>query len=162
MRQLTVPAVGLFATALSYDRHSLLDWGGSGRPIILLAGGGDTDHVFDGFAPKLRSLTHLHVYAITRRGFGASGYKATDDPADRLGEDVLSVIESLKLERPILAGHSIAGAEMSWIASNHPDRVAGLSILRPDTHTPSTTATEQVLSTWKVNTAPPPAIYPAT
>lgn len=107
----------------------VLDWGGDGKPIVLLAGGGDTAHVFDDFAPKLQSLTHHHVYAITRRGFGASGYQATNDPADRLGEDVLAVIGSLKLNRPILAGHSIAGAEMSWMANNHPDRVAGLIYL---------------------------------
>ena len=31
----------------------VLDWGGAGRPIILLAGGGNTAHVFDEFAPKL-------------------------------------------------------------------------------------------------------------
>ena len=104
----------------------VLDWGGRGRPIVLLAGGGDTAHVFDDFAPKLQSFTRHHVYAITRRGFGASGYEATNDPADRLGEDVVAVIESLKMKRPILAGHSIAGAEMSWIANNHPERVAGL------------------------------------
>lgn len=107
----------------------VLDWGGSGKPIVLLAGWGSTAHVFDDFAPKLRSLTHLHVYAITRRGFGASGYKPTSDPADRLGEDVLAVIDSLKLKKPILAGHSLAGAEMSWIASSHPDRIAGLIYL---------------------------------
>jgi len=107
----------------------VLDWGGRGKPIVLLAGGGDTAHVFDDFAPKLQSFTHHHVYAITRRGFGASGYKTTNDPADRLGEDVLAVIESLTLKRPIVAGHSFAGAEMSWIANNHPERVAGLIYL---------------------------------
>lgn len=107
----------------------VLDWGGRGKPVVLLAGGGDTAHVFDDFAPKLRSFTHRHVYAITRRGFGASGYEATDDPANRLGEDVLAVIESLRLKRPILAGHSMAGAEMSWVANNHPGLVAGLIYL---------------------------------
>ena len=118
-----------FVTVDKDVKLEVLDWGGSGTPIVLLAGGGDTAHVFDDFAPKLQSVTHLHVYAITRRGFGASSYEATNDPADRLGEDVLSVIESLKLDRPILAGHSIAGAEMSWIANNHADRVAGLVYL---------------------------------
>jgi pimeloyl-ACP methyl ester carboxylesterase len=107
----------------------VLDWGGRGEPIVLLAGGGDTAHVFDNFAPKLQSVTHHHVYAITRRGFGASGYKTTNDPADRLGEDLLAVIDALHLKRPILAGHSFAGAEMSWIANNHPERVAGLIYL---------------------------------
>ena len=30
-------------------RLEVLDWGGSGRPLVLLAGGGDTAHVFDDF-----------------------------------------------------------------------------------------------------------------
>ncbi len=105
----------------------MLDWGGAGRPIVLLAGGGNTAHVFDDFAPKFTA--HYHVYAITRRGFGASSYSATDNPADRLGDDVLAVIDSLKLNRPILVGHSIAGAELSSVANSHPDRLAGLVYL---------------------------------
>jgi non-heme chloroperoxidase len=108
-------------------RLEVLDWGGSGRPIVLLAGGGNTAHVFDDFAPKLTA--HYHVYGITRRGFGASDYSATDNAADRLGDDVLAVVDSLKLNRPILVGHSIAGEELSSVASRHPDRVAGLIYL---------------------------------
>jgi non-heme chloroperoxidase len=118
-----------FVTVEDGVKLEVLDWGGRGKPIILLAGGGDTAHVFDDFAPKLRSFTHHHVYAITRRGFGASGYEATSDPADRLGEDVFAVMEALKLKRAVLAGHSIAGAEMSWIANQHPECVAGLIYL---------------------------------
>ena len=34
-------------------RLEVLDWGGSGRPVVLLAGLGFTAHVFDGFAEKL-------------------------------------------------------------------------------------------------------------
>ncbi len=123
------PQVVRFVTVEDGVKLEVLDWGGPGEPLVLLAGGGDTAHVFDDFAPKLQSVTHRHVYAITRRGFGASGYEATNDPADRLGADVLAVIESLKLTKPILVGHSIAGAEMSWLANNHPDRVAGVVYL---------------------------------
>jgi pimeloyl-ACP methyl ester carboxylesterase len=105
----------------------VLEWGGPGRPIVLLAGGGSTAHVFDDFAPRL--ATSWHVYGITLRGFGASGYAATNDPADRLGDDVVAVIDALKIEKPILVGHSIGGAEMSSVASRHPGRIAGLVYL---------------------------------
>lgn len=108
-------------------RLEVLDWGGSGRPVILLAGGGNTAHVFDEFAPKLTAANH--VYGITRRGFGASGFSATEDPAERLRDDVLAVIDALKLNRPVLVGHSIAGAELSSLAILHPDRIAGLVYL---------------------------------
>src|SRR5688572_31769200 len=110
-------------------RLEVLDWGGSGRPVILLAGGGSTAHVYDDFAPKLTA--DFHVYGITRRGFGASGFAVSNDryPIDRLRDDVLAVIEALELTRPVLVGHSIAGAELSAVATLHPDRVAGLVYL---------------------------------
>jgi len=98
-------------------------WQARGPPA---GGGGNTAHVFDEFAPKL--ATNCHVYGITRRGFGASGFSGPVG-ADRLGEDVLAVIEELKLRRPVLVGHSIAGAELSSVGTRHPHRVAGLVYL---------------------------------
>jgi pimeloyl-ACP methyl ester carboxylesterase len=110
-------------------RLEVLDWGGSGRPVVLLAGGGNTAHVFDEFAPKLTARCHCNVYGITRRGFGASGFSASKNGVDRLRDDVLAVIDALKLNRPVLVGHSIAGAELSAVGTSHPDRIAGLVYL---------------------------------
>jgi non-heme chloroperoxidase len=105
----------------------VLDWGGRGRVLVLLAGLGDTAHIFDEFAPKLTASDH--VYGITRRGRGASSVpepNATNYTADRLGEDVLAVIDALHLNKPVVAGHSIAGEELSYIGSHHPEKLAGL------------------------------------
>jgi hypothetical protein len=87
-----------FVTVDDDVRLEVLDWGGSGRPLVLLAGGGNTAHVFDEFAPKLTA--NLHVYGITRRGFGASGFSASEPNLDRLGKDILEVLDALKLKRP--------------------------------------------------------------
>jgi pimeloyl-ACP methyl ester carboxylesterase len=57
---------------------------------------------------------------------GTSAPYSAGNPSDRLGDDVVAVIDALKLNRPVLLGHSIAGAELSSIANRHPDRVAGL------------------------------------
>jgi len=95
--------------------------------VILLAGGGDTAHVFDEFAPKLTA--HCRVYGITRRGFGTSTYWPLDNGGDRLGEDVLAVIRALRLNKPVLVGHSIAGAELSSVATLHPNSIAGVVYL---------------------------------
>ena len=108
-------------------RLEVLDWGGSGRPVVLLAGGGNTAHVFDEFAPTLAG--HYRVYGITRRGFGASGFAESPNPVDRLRDDILSALDVLGLDGPVLAGHSIAGAEMSAIADARPRRIAGLVYL---------------------------------
>jgi pimeloyl-ACP methyl ester carboxylesterase len=108
----------------------VLDWGGSGRPLVFLAGLGATAHDFDSFAPRFTGK--YHVYAITRRGFGASSKPLPDEnnySAGRLGDDVLAVIDTLKLDRPVLAGHSLAGEELSSVANRHPDRLAGIIYL---------------------------------
>jgi non-heme chloroperoxidase len=117
-------------TVQSDVKLEVLDWGGTGRPMVLLTGLQDNAHVFDKFAPK--PIGTYHVYGITRRGFGASSAPVPvkdNYAADRLGDDVLAVIDSLKLNKPILVGHSIAGEEMSSIGSRHPEKVAGLIYL---------------------------------
>ena len=40
-------------------RLEVLDWGGTGRPVVLLAGNGNTAHICDDFAPKLTNAYHV-------------------------------------------------------------------------------------------------------
>jgi pimeloyl-ACP methyl ester carboxylesterase len=120
----------LFAEVDKNVKLEVLDWGGTGRPLILLGGLGSTADVFGSFAPKLAGA--YHVYGITRRGFGDSSVpipEGANYSADRLGDDVLAVIDFLKLKRPVLVGHSIAGEELSSVGTRHPEKVAGLIYL---------------------------------
>jgi pimeloyl-ACP methyl ester carboxylesterase len=116
-----------FVTVAPDVRLEVLDWGGAGRPLVLLNGAGGTAHGFDDFAPKLTSLGH--VYGITRRGCGASSAPVSGYGADRLGDDVLAVMESFNIVRPVLVGESLGGEELSSVGSRYPDRVAGLVYL---------------------------------
>jgi pimeloyl-ACP methyl ester carboxylesterase len=119
-----------FITVDTNVKLEVLDWGGSGRPVVFLTGLGNNAHIFDFFAPKF--TPKYHVYGITRRGYGASSHPAPSGnnySADRLGDDILAILDSLRIVRPVLVGHSIAGEEMSSIGSRHPDRVAGLVYL---------------------------------
>src|SRR4051812_13939172 len=120
------PHVTRFVTVGKDLRLEVLDWGGSGRAVVLLAGGGDTAHVFDDFAPRL--TRDFHVYGITRRGFGQSGFVPASG-ADTYGDDVLAVVSALALTKPVLVGHSIGGQELSSVATRFPGRVAGLVYL---------------------------------
>jgi non-heme chloroperoxidase len=116
-----------FVTVDDNVKLEVLDWGGSGRPLVLLAGLGNTAHIFDDFAPKLTS--QYHVYGITRRGYGASSVPTSGYSADRLGDDVLAVLNALKLNRPVLVGHSIAGEELSSVGTRHREKIAGVIYL---------------------------------
>jgi non-heme chloroperoxidase len=119
-----------FVTVDKGVKLEVLDWGGSGKPLVFLAGLGGTAHALDKLAPKF--IGKYHVYGVTRRGFGASDKPdpaTADYSADRLADDVLEVMDKLKIERPVIAGHSLAGEEMSSIGSRHPEKIAGLIYL---------------------------------
>ncbi len=124
------PHTTQFVTTGDGVRLEVLDWGGTGRPLLFIPGFDDTAHVFDEFAPEL--AIEFHVYGITPRGRGNS---ARPEPvgdnyaAARLGDDVVDVIAALKLEKPVLVGHSFGGEELSAVAARHPENIAGLIYL---------------------------------
>lgn len=116
-----------FVTVDPDVKLEVLDWGGTGRAIVLLAGFGNTAHVFDDFAPKLTS--RYHVYGITRRGFGVSSHPESGYTEQRLADDVLQVLDELNIVAPVLAGHSMAGEELTTLGNEHSSRLAGLVYL---------------------------------
>jgi non-heme chloroperoxidase len=99
----------------------LIDWGGNGKPLLFLTGIGNSAHVFDDFAPQFND--NFHVYALTRRGFGASSQPPAGYEIGILAKDILSVIDSLKIDKVILIGHSMGGQEITKFAVAYPERV---------------------------------------
>lgn len=99
----------------------------SAATVMLLAGSGLSGHVYDELAPKLTAFSH--VLAITRRGYGNSSQPIGGYDDQRLADDVLRVLDSLEIRSPVLVGHSMAGGEMTTLASEHPDRISGLVYL---------------------------------
>ena len=53
-----------------------------------------------------------------------SGYSAT-----RLGEDVVRVLDALKLREAVLVEHSVAGEELSAVGATNSNRIVGLIYL---------------------------------
>lgn len=110
-----------FITVQRGVRLHYLDFGGSGPPLLLLPGIGNTAHAYDDFAPALTD--RYHVYAMTRRGFGESSHPPRGYDMDRLVHDIRAVMDSLKLTRVDLVGHSFAGQEMTKFVRENPGRV---------------------------------------
>ena len=104
----------------------VLDWGGSGRPLVLLAQLGQTAHIYDEWAPTL-ARTH-RVLGVTRRGYGQSSTSGGFS-VEELATDIVRVLDAQDLQGPVLAGNGFAGEEMSWIGSRRPNRTAGLVYL---------------------------------
>jgi pimeloyl-ACP methyl ester carboxylesterase len=108
-------------------RLHYLDFGGSGPPLVFLAGLGNTAHSFDDFAPAFTD--RFHVIAITRRGFGESDHPDGGYETPRLVADIKAVLDTLGLARVSFIGHSIAGEEITRFAAAYPARVDKLVYL---------------------------------
>jgi hypothetical protein len=80
---------------------------------------GNTAHVFDEFAPKLTNLGH--IYAMTRRGYGASSRPEAGYDVSRLGEDVLAAIQTVPIDKQARAfERGVPGARvLRWPRASH-------------------------------------------
>src|SRR5215207_315582 len=108
-------------------RLHYLDWGGNGPTLILLTGMGSSAYLFNKFAPRFTDK--FRVLALTRRGQGDSDIPETGYDADTLTEDIRQFLDHLSVEKAILAGHSLAGVELTHFAATHPSRVEKLIYL---------------------------------
>ena len=108
-------------------RLHYLDWGGEGPALIFLTGMGSSAYIFNKFAPRFTD--RFRVLALTRRGHGDSEYPETGYEPDTLTEDIRQFMDSLKIEKAILAGHSLAGVELTHFAATYPKRVEKLVYL---------------------------------
>ena len=108
-------------------RLHYLDWGGNGPALIFLTGMGCSAYIFNKFAPRFTD--EFRVLALTRRGQGDSDYPETGYDADTLTEDIRQFMDQLNVEKAILAGHSLAGVELTHFAATYPARVDKLIYL---------------------------------
>lgn len=102
----------------------VLDWGGSGPAILLLAGLGATAHQYDDFAPALTA--RYRVVGVTRRGHRGSSAAPGGYAFVRLAEDVVRVIDAMGVKNPVVIGHSFAGEEMHVLGARHSAKIRGL------------------------------------
>jgi pimeloyl-ACP methyl ester carboxylesterase len=105
----------------------VLDWGGRGKPLVFLAGGGEAAHVYDGFAPRFTG--RFRVLGITRRGVGTSSHPAVGYDTTTLIHDIVTVLDSLGIQKASFVGHSFAGSELNALAVRYPSRVDRLVYL---------------------------------
>src|SRR5574339_196309 len=104
-----------------------LDWGGAGETLLFLTGLGLSAHIYDRFAPRFTDL--FRVLALTRRAHGDSDYPETGYDIDTLVEDIRQFLDELHVHKVILAGHSLAGTELTHFAGMYPERVVKLVYL---------------------------------
>jgi esterase len=109
-------------------RFHYLDWGGNGRPILFLHGGGLNAHTWDVVALMLRS--RYRCIALDQRGHGDSEWSPSIDyGVDTQVRDVEGFVEALGLDNPLLVGQSMGGLNSMGYAVRHSDRMKGLVVV---------------------------------
>jgi len=107
---------------------------GQGPVLLMVHGlGGQLRHFSHSLMERLTD--DFRVVLIDRPGCGHSSRLANGSSGIKAqGNLVVRFIEVLDLGRPILVGHSLGGAVALSAALDHPERVGGLALIAPLTH----------------------------
>lgn len=108
-------------TIIAYEER------GNGVPIVLLHGYCGSRHYWDEVIPELSEFGR--VIALDLRGHGASSAAEGIYSMEQLAEDVLAVLEGLKLTQVNLLGHSLGGYVSLAFAERYPERLLTLGLV---------------------------------
>ncbi len=99
---------------------------GDGPGLVLIHGITSSGEVWE---PVLEALGHAFTpVTIDLRGHGSSGMPGHGYLYDDYIDDLDRVLDALKLDRPLVAGHSLGGLVALWWAARHPNRAPALVI----------------------------------
>lgn len=106
--------------------HYRLD-GAAGAPVLLFANSLGTDlRMWDEQAAALGDTFQIVRYDT--RGHGRSGVPGGPASLERLGRDVLALLDHLQIARAHVCGLSLGGLTAQWLAMYHPARVWRLAL----------------------------------
>ncbi len=115
-----------FISANSLNFH-LLDWGGQSKYLVCLHGLASQAHIWDLVAPSLTDS--FRVIAVDQRGHGLSDKPDSGYDFATITSDLDAILNTLKIERAVLAGHSWGGNVALQYAVDQPDRVSELVLI---------------------------------
>lgn len=100
---------------------NLAEWGGRGKTLLCIHGITANCRCWDLVASNLSP--DYRVLAMDLRGRGGSDKPATGYSIEQHGRDILALLDDLKVERPVLMGHSLGAFISLSFAAHYPDRV---------------------------------------
>jgi 3-oxoadipate enol-lactonase len=96
--------------------------GPDGAPVLMLSNSLGTNlHMWDGQMPEFTK--HFRVVRYDRRGHGKSGVPKGPYSMERLGRDVLAILDALKIDKINWCGLSMGGMVGMWLGANAGNRL---------------------------------------
>jgi len=110
-------------------RLHFLEWGEpDAPPIVLLHGGHQSAHSWD--LVSLHLAQHYHVLALDQRGHGDSEWaRDVAYTNNEMSLDAEAFIGAMRLQRPLLMGHSMGGRNAMLLTRRNPALLSGLVIV---------------------------------
>lgn len=112
---------------LPHLRLHYRDWGGQGRPLVLIHGLASNARIWDLAAPILAE--NFAVVALDQRGHGLSDHPDEGYDFATISGDLESFLQMLGISRPVLVGHSWGGNVALEYTAKHPSAVAALVLV---------------------------------
>ena len=134
----SLPAESLIARYAN-DRSKFIDVGGvrahvrdqgnpDGIPVVLIHGSNGSLHAWEGWVRELAPQARL--ISVDLPGHGLTGTWPRDEYTVEAYADFIEVlVDTLNLDRFVLAGHSLGGAVAWTFAATRPDRVSQLILV---------------------------------
>jgi pimeloyl-ACP methyl ester carboxylesterase len=115
--------------------------GGGKPPLVLAHGSSDDGLCWTNLAKEIQA--NYDIIMFDARGHGLSDPPTPSDPSDVQVEDLAGLIKALRLERPILMGHSMGSASVAHFAAKYPDVPRAVILEDPALVRPATPAAQQ-------------------
>ena len=120
---------GPTATVNGLELHYVDHGGDAAVAAVALHGFALNCHSFDEVGPALSD--RLHWYALDQRGHGRSDRAAEleEYSRDHMADDIRGFVESRRLDRPVVLGHSMGGMNAMTFAARHPEMLRALVLI---------------------------------
>ncbi|TFY90516.1 alpha/beta hydrolase [Pseudomonas kairouanensis] len=127
-----VPIKGRFVEVNGERFHYVEE--GKGPPLVMIHGlMGSSRNLTYALSGQLAE--HFRVITLDRPGSGYSTrHKGTPADLPAQARQILALIKTLDLDKPLVLGHSLGGAISLALALDHPEAVSGLILVAPLTH----------------------------
>lgn len=107
-----------------------------GLTYIFIHGLGSSQNYYFGIIPHL--TPNHRCIAIDTYGSGRSSYTGLEQSIDTIAQDVVKVMDGLKVPKAVLVGHSMGGTTVLHLAAKYADKVIAVVAIGPVHPTAST------------------------